>query len=122
MDVLTTVDEARCEALRGRDEFFWADLESPSDADIAALGSRLGLHPLALEDTREFLQPPKLDHYGDHVLLVFYAATSCDDERLFAPLEVHVYIAGGFVLTVHREPCPELAALRRRMDDAGSAT
>ncbi len=37
------------------------------------LGQRFGLHPLALEDTQEFGQRPKLDDYGDTALLVFYS-------------------------------------------------
>ena len=115
MDVLTSVDETRCEALRARDEFFWADIHDPTPADIAALGRLLDLHPMALEDTVEFGQPPKLDHFGDHVLLVFYSARECsgDPDRVFEPLEVHVYISGGFVVTVrHRrfEPLERLHA------------
>ena len=37
----------------------------PSDADLDAAGELLGLHELALEDTREFGQRPKLDRYPD---------------------------------------------------------
>lgn len=121
MDVLTTVDEARCSALRRDDEFFWLDLIGPRPEELAMLGELLGLHALAVEDTQEFGQPPKLDHYGDHVLLVFYTARECDDqdERLFEPLELHVYISGGFVVTVRQHPFPPLEALHDRLDEAG---
>ena len=115
VDVLTSVDEARDRALNGRDEFFWADLESPSDDDLTAIGAALGLHGLAMEDTREFGQPPKLDHFGDHVLLVFYTARPRPDTRSYEPLEIHVYVSGGFVLTVRRAPCPALDRLRERL-------
>jgi magnesium transporter len=54
MEVLSEVDGERIAALRGRDEFFWLDLESPSEADLDAVGELLALHELALEDTREF--------------------------------------------------------------------
>ena len=58
--------------LRARDEFFWLDLDSPDDATLQAIADQLRWHPLAVEDTREFGQRPKLDDYQDHVLLVFY--------------------------------------------------
>ncbi len=120
MDVLTTVDEARCSALKRDDEFFWLDLIDPEPEELATLGDLLGLHALAVEDTQEFGQPPKLDHYGDHVLLVFYTARECgEDERLFEPLEVHVYISGGFVVTVRQHPFAPLEALHDRLDEAG---
>ena len=74
MEVLTEVDRDRIAALRARDEFFWLDLTRRSDADLDMAGELLGLHALALEDTREFGQRPKLDRYRDAVLLVFYSA------------------------------------------------
>jgi len=118
MEVLTSVDEARCKALRERDEFFWADLVDPAPEELRALGRALDLHPLALEDTDEFGQPPKLDRYEDHVLLVFYAAREAPErtDATFVPLEVHLYIAGGFVLTVRREPFEPLERLHARID------
>ena len=84
MEVLETVDRERLAALRERDEFFWLDLTEPSAEDIKAMGEVLDLHPVAVEDTIEFGQRPKLDSYGEHVLFVFYtvrkgrnAARSC---------------------------------------------
>ena len=79
MHVLTEVDPAEIARLRERDEFFWIDLSSPTDEDVERLGEALGLHPVALEDTREFGQRPKLDPYGDHLLLVFYTARVTGD-------------------------------------------
>ena len=74
MEVLSEVDGARIAELRKRDEFFWLDLDSPSDADLDAAGELLGLHELALEDTREFDQRPKIDRYPERVLLVYWTA------------------------------------------------
>ena len=72
MEVLTGVDRDQLEALLARDEFFWLDLEAPSDAELDTAGEVLGLHELALEDTREFDQRPKVDQYPDRVLMVYW--------------------------------------------------
>src|SRR4051812_10811350 len=115
MEVLTEVDPDRIRPLRERDEFFWIDLVSPSEEDLERLGELLGLHPVALEDTREFGQRPKLDAYHDHILLVFYTARATGDPGWPArPLEVHVYISGGFMASVRRDRC---TALDRLHDD-----
>jgi magnesium transporter len=112
--VLTEVDEARIRAQRERDEFFWLDLLSPSDADLEKLGELLHLHPVALEDTREFGQRPKLDVYETHLLLVFFSArTTGDPDTPAKPIEVHVHLSGGFVITVRREPCLVLDQLHQ---------
>jgi magnesium transporter len=122
VEVLTTVDEARIRELRERDEFFWIDLVSPSDEDLDTLGALLHLHPVALEDTREFRQRPKVDAYEDHVLLVFFTARKTGDAAWPAvPLEVHVYVSGGFAATIRRDPCTLLDELHETLIPEGAA-
>jgi len=115
MDVLTGVERDRIRELRERDEFFWLDLDAPSGDQLAASGELLGLHPLALEDTREFGQRPKVDRYPDAVLLVYWTARVSGDG--FEPVEVHLHISGGFLFTVHRGRLPELDTLRESLAD-----
>jgi magnesium transporter len=110
VEVLSEVDSGRIAALRERDEFFWLDLDSPSDADITTVGELLGLHELALEDTREFGQRPKVDRYPGNVLLVYWTAHPAPAGVEL--VEVHLHVSGGFLMTVRRTPSPELDGLR----------
>ena len=107
MEVLTEVDERRIAALLERDEFFWLDLHAPSAEAFEHVGGMLGLHEMAMEDTREFGQRPKVDVYESHVLVVFYTAriNRSDGPPVANPLEVHVYVSGDFVLTVRQDEC-----------------
>jgi magnesium transporter len=121
MDVLTAVDDDRIAGHREQDEFFWLDLESPSDAALDALQAALGLHPIALEDTREFGQRPKVDVYQDYVLVVFFAVGESDDpDRVVHPVEVHVYVSGGWIVTVRREALPQLERLHDELQPTGT--
>jgi magnesium transporter len=115
MDVLTAVDEQRMTA---GDRPFWLDLVDPPAAEVERVGALLGLHPVALEDTREFGQRPKVDAYEDNVLLVFYTAR-LGDALSPEPIEVHVYVAAGYVLTVRRTTCVVLDDLRERLPEGG---
>lgn len=99
--------------LRARDEFFWLDLDSPDEATLEAISDQLGWHPLAVEDTREWNQRPKLDDYADHVLLVFYGVRPTSEPLDAEPVEVHIYVHGGYLVTIHRG-CAELALIRER--------
>jgi magnesium transporter len=108
MKVLDTVDLDAIRALHGREEFFWLDLDSPSDADLDALGELLEIPGLAIEDTKEFGQRPKLDDYGERVLIVFYGAHDAD------LVEVHVHVSGKEVMTVRRARCAHLWEARER--------
>ena len=106
MEVLTDVDEARIRSLQGEGEFFWLDLHAPSEDAFARVGDMLGLHAMAMEDTREFSQRPKVDVYESHVLVVFFTARRTGSgEPVATPIEVHVYVSGDFVVTVRQEEC-----------------
>jgi magnesium transporter len=106
MQVLDTVDAEAIRALHERGEFFWLDLHNPTDAEVDLLGSLLGIPPLAIQDTKEFGQRPKIDDYGQRVLVVFYGAQGGD------LVEVHVHVSGDEVVTVRRQPCAHLGAAR----------
>jgi magnesium transporter len=121
MEVLTGVDDERIAAQRRKDEFFWLDLAEPSVRELDALKAALQLHPVAMEDTREFGQRPKVDIYQDHVLLVFYTArrTEPGHDRLVEPIEVHVYVSGHWIVTVRRRPCIALDLLHDELMPEG---
>jgi magnesium transporter len=106
MQVLDTVDAEAIRALHERGEFFWLDLQNPTDAEVDLLGNLLGIPPLAIQDTKEFGQRPKIDDYGQRVLVVFYGAQGGD------LVEVHVHVSGDEVVTVRRQPCAHLGAAR----------
>src|SRR4051812_34464415 len=110
MHVLTHVDTKQIAELRSADRFFWIDLAQPSADDLQRVGGALDLHPVALEDTMEFGQRPKVDPYEDQVLFVFFTA------RVPArPLEIHVYVSGGFILTVRHDACDALDDLHETL-------
>ncbi|HWT25868.1 MAG TPA: magnesium transporter CorA family protein [Solirubrobacteraceae bacterium] len=115
MDVLTRVEPERIDRLLRGDEFFWLDLVDPSDDVLDALAAQLGLHPLAVEDSKEFGQRPKVDRYRDAVLLVYYTALVADGDRLPELLEVHCHVSGGWLLTVRRKACAELDRLHETL-------
>jgi magnesium transporter len=110
MHVLDHFDAEQVRALCASGTFFWLDLFEPSDDEVARLAEIVALPPLAVEDTREFHQRPKVDDYGDRLLIVFYGAQP--DPAGAELVEVHVHLAPGRIVTVHREPAAVLDAVR----------
>lgn len=112
---MTAIDPQAIRDHLDRDHFFWLDLTAPSTEDLSRLQELFKFHPLALEDTEHFGQRPKLDDYGDYVFLVFYGAWrhQADDPE---PLrEVHLFISGKYLVTVHRDPLPVLDQQREQL-------
>jgi magnesium transporter len=98
VQVLHAVDDPQIPELLARNEFFWLKLHGCSGEQIAEMGRRFALHPLAIEDSQEFGQRPKLDDYDTAALLVFYGV---DPDG--TPVEVHFHVSGAWMITIHQE-------------------
>lgn len=105
-------DAADIAALVRADTPFWLDIEQPTDAVIDRMAEALELHPLAVEDSKEFEQRAKLVVYGDLVMIVGFGL----DPRHGTPVEVHGYLTERFLVTFRRSHSETLA----RLHTAGS--
>jgi len=52
--------------------FFWLDLPRIGHEELVWLRDVFKLHPLAIDDARNFGERPKLDEYDDYAMLVLY--------------------------------------------------
>lgn len=95
--------------------FFWLDVLRPGEDDVKRLGEVFGFHPLALEDTSRFDQRPKLEDYPGYSLLVLYGSAPDDDGLV----EVHVFTAETYLVTVRRDDCPAFTRLIDRAQRRG---
>ena len=103
-------DRDAVERLLAAGEFFWLDLDQPTDDDFRILRDVFKFHPLAIEDSEQFSQRAKLEEYDDFVFIVVYGATP-DENSL---VEVHCFYSERFLITVHHDDCPAFAEIRRR--------
>jgi magnesium transporter len=112
----TAINEERIRDHMQRDHFFWLDLTAPGPDELRRLHDIFGFHPLALEDSAEFGQRPKLDDYGDYVFLVFYGAWRHQPQDMHPVREVHLFVSGKYIVTIHRDPLPPLDQQREQLD------
>jgi magnesium transporter len=109
--LLTSVSD-ELHGLVERDEFFWLDLVRPAADDVANLEQLIGIDHDALEHVLEFGRVPDIRRYENHVELVFFGAEPADEGHSAELIEVHIYVSGGWVVTVRRQDCPQLDTLR----------
>jgi len=112
---LSADDADAITAARTAGEFVWVDLLEPSPEELARVGDLFDLHPLAIEDATEFDQLPKIDHYRDWMLLVFYGVAQ-DAGDVVDLIETHLFVSNDWLITVRREPCLSLEELRHEED------
>jgi len=98
--------------------FFWVDIDPADPAELEALLAPFHVHPLAVEDAREFGQRPKVDLYDDFAYMVAHGALGA---AATDTAEVHLLLCERFLVTVHRGDCTALQEVHtrmRRMKDA----
>ncbi len=102
----------------------WIDVTAgPDDADeLAVLAEELGLDALAVRDTVQDVDLPKVDDFGSSVHVVLHALGK---ERI-ETFELGCFLSEGCLVTIHDQRSPSIDALwdgaRRRPELAGGGT
>src|SRR4051794_22766606 len=81
-------------------------MKRPSQDEVESLQSLIGLDELALHHVLELGRTPDIRRYRDHVELVFFGAEQTD------LVEVHLYVSGGWVVSVRQADSSALDGLR----------
>lgn len=97
--------------------FAWIGLEKPSEAQVEEVAKAFDLHHLAVEDAVRAHQRPKIERYGPTLFTVLRATSYRDAEEEVDFSELHVFVGRRFVVTLRHSDAPDLAAVRRRMED-----
>lgn len=103
---------------RGRWPILWLDCVGLGDVEmIASIGSVFNLHPLALEDTVNTGQRPKVDFFDDHAFVV---VSMIDDARAGRYEQIAVFFGEGFVVTFQERAGDPFDPVRKRIQSPTS--
>jgi magnesium transporter len=109
-------------ALRDPGAVFWVDIQKPEDEDYAILDEVFGFHPLAIEDSINRSQRPKIEsynHVGDacqqgYFYMVIHGAEAPKGARKLKTEELDMFVSERYLLTIHDEPMSALSPLLAR--------
>ncbi len=97
--------------------FCWIGMLRPTAQEIAVVAEEFTLHPLAVEDAVKAHQRPKLERYGDTRFVVLRPARYVDPAEAVELDELHLFLGPEFVVTVRHADEPDLAMVRKRMEE-----
>lgn len=97
----------------------WVDMTGPTPDDIHAMREVFRFHPLAIEDTLNQRQRPKIEEYSGYFFMIFNPVTY--SRREFDLRELDVFVGPGYVVTVHEGPEPAVDLARRRLAEGQNA-
>ncbi|MCG9874869.1 MAG: magnesium/cobalt transporter CorA [Leptospiraceae bacterium] len=81
----------------------WIDIETISLDEINFLAEHFALHPLALEDTKNLNQRPKIEDYGDYIFIVLHTIHFIKPNSIKIR-EIHFFFNENFLISIHQHP------------------
>jgi magnesium transporter len=100
--------------LASTSDVIWLDIIGPHEDDIKLMRDVFHFHPLAIEDTRNQRQRPKVDEYDDHLFAILNPVMQMDGEEI-AFRELDVFVGRNYIVTVHPGAEPVIEEARQRV-------
>jgi magnesium transporter len=108
------LEQAR-EASRADDAFVWLGVVEPSAEEFEAIARQFNLHELAVEDAVKAQQRPKVELFGDTLLIVVKTITHPQAADGIEVGELLLFVHPDFIITV-RHGDGELSSVRERVE------
>ncbi len=102
-------------AVRDEGAFVWLGVFEPTAEEFQAIADEFDLHELAVEDAIKAHQRPKVEQYGDTLLVVVKTAHYVDPEEVIEVGELLLFVNPAFIVTV-RHGEGELSDVRTRIE------
>jgi len=97
----------------------WVDIAGPTEMHVRIMADVFHFHPLAIEDTRNQRQRPKVEEYSEYLFLILNSFSAGREGMVFRELDV--FVGRNYVVTVHQEAEPLIGEIEIRIDHTGAA-
>jgi magnesium transporter len=104
--------------LQNPEKVVWIDIDDPHTKDIDSVGELLHFHPLAIEDTRNDYQRPKVEEYDDYLFIIANTLISSPDTYCHIE-ELDIFLGKNYVVTVHAGAMKCITHAKERMERHG---
>ena len=104
------------EAAHEEGAFVWLGVLEPSAEEFEGIAREFDLHELAVEDAIEAHQRPKVELYGETLLVVVKTASYVDPEEVIEIGELLLFVNPSFIITV-RYGKGDLSTVRKRVEE-----
>jgi magnesium transporter len=109
-------------ALRDPKTVFWLDMVKPTEEELGLLDEVFGFHPLAIEDTINYVQRPKIEsynHIGDacnqgYFYMVFHGPDLETFREKLRTKELDMFVSERYLLTIHEEEMSSVEEIAQR--------
>ncbi|HLL89221.1 MAG TPA: magnesium/cobalt transporter CorA [Tepidisphaeraceae bacterium] len=111
-------------ALRDAKAVFWVDIDKPTDEEYGLLDDVFGFHPLAIEDSIQYSQRPKIESYRHvgstctqgYFYMVIHGPDLDSFREKVRTKELDMFVSERFLVTIHEERMSSIAEVRARAE------
>ncbi len=119
--------------LKSETEIFWVDIFESTDAEARILRDVFKFHPLAIEDTRNHRQRPKIEEYEGYLFLIVNSisvigttdqSVQKSADNIYHDLtfrEIDLFIGRNYVVSVHNAHETIIEQAKRRFSNLGTS-
>jgi magnesium transporter len=100
--------------------FGWVGLHEPSEEEMTRVQRLFNLHDLAVEDAMQLHQRPKVERFGDALVVVLRTLWYVDAGDAVETGQVTVFVGPRYVVTVRHGEGGELATARKGLEERAS--
>ncbi|HEY4572154.1 MAG TPA: magnesium and cobalt transport protein CorA [Kribbella sp.] len=97
--------------------FGWIGLHEPSNEEMRRVQRLFDLHELAVEDALQIHQRPKVERFGDTILVVLRTLWYVDEGDAVETGQVTAFVGPRYVVTVRQGKGGELATTRHQLEE-----
>jgi len=91
----------------------WIDLNSPAKKDLTELGKTFGFHHLAVEDSLNEIERPKVEDYDEHMFIIARAIDRKAGD--VASRQLSMFVGKDYIITIHKHDIPGLDAVMKEV-------
>jgi magnesium transporter len=111
-------------AMRDPKAVFWLDMSRPTDEELYLLDEVFGFHPLAIEDSIQYSQRPKLEAYRHtgqvcseaYFYLVIHGPDFATFRENLRTKEIDMFVSARYLVTIHEEDHRSISEIRTRAE------
>src|ERR1044071_2471847 len=119
--------------LKSETEVFWVDILEATDVEARILHDIFKFHPLAIEDTRNHRQRPKIEEYEGYLFLIVNSISVIDRvdvsvqktaDATYHDLvfrEIDLFVGRNYVVSVHNDHETVIEEAKRRFSNLGAS-
>ncbi len=107
--------EKYAEIIAQKDAVLWVDMEAATPAEYGLLRKPFGVNAHAVDECREYQVLPKVENYGDYLLVTLHRVQFDEGSRKLNLREIDFVLAKNWLVTVRQDASTSVEEVQKKM-------